>query len=122
MKSFINKNKLLIIYFTSIIIISFISTIFEYMNIPYKMITTIELIINLLFVFLYSYKSTKRNNVKGYKSGLKIIILLLIINLITLKGIGIKNFVYYILIMLLSIGASIICKNKEKNYSSLDLE
>lgn len=126
MKTLINKNKLLFKYLLIIMILSILFTTLEYIGLSYKFLTTLLLIMNLCLTYLYSYKNAIRSTSKGYKSGIKsgitLISTLLILNIITLNKINYKTIIYYLIILLVSIASSIIGKNKQKNYSSSNLE
>lgn len=108
------------VYTLSIILIStIIITIFNYFNIlngiPLKIIM---LLIPLIGVFIGSFKIGKLSNKKGYIEGIKYgsfwTLLLLIINLIT-KKFTILSIIYYVILLLVSIFASILGINKKKN-------
>lgn len=126
MKTLINKNKLLFKYLLIIMILSILFTTLEYIGLSYKFLTTLLLIMNLCLTYLYSYKYAIRSTSKGYKSGIKsgitLISTLIILNIITLNKINYKTIIYYLIILLVSIASSIIGKNKQKNYSSSNLE
>ena len=126
MKTLINKNKLLFKYILIIMILSILFTTLEYIGLSYKFLTTLLLIMNLCLTYLYSYKYAIRSTSKGYKSGIKsgitLISTLVVLNIITLNKINYKTIIYYLIIMLVSIASSIISKNKQKNYSSSNLE
>lgn len=122
MKSLLSKNKILFKYFIFIIILSFVSTCLEYMGVSYNLVHKINIFINLILVFIYSHNCTKNNSDKGYKigfkSGLKILLILFILNIITFNNFSFKTLIYYLIILLVSISSSIISKNRQKNYSS----
>ena len=122
LKSFLKKNKLIEVYLGLIIILSFLFTILEYINISYSILSNILFILNFILAFIYSYKSSLKTPLNGYKSGfrsgVKICIMFFIINFITLNKFSLKTLVYYIMIMLISITSGIFGKNKQKNYSS----
>lgn len=126
MKSFIKNNKILAVYLICIIVFSFVFTILEFAGISYDFLTKVLLIINLILSFFYSYKNSIRSNLNGYKSGfrsaIKIWLMLLILNLITLNSFSFKTLIYYFIIMLICIIGGIIGKNRQKNYSSSNLE
>ena len=126
MKSFIKNNKILVVYLICIIVFSFVFTILEFAGISYDFLTKILLVINLILSFFYSYKNSIRSNLNGYKSGfrsaIKIWLMLLILNLITLNSFTFKTLIYYFIIMLICIISGIIGKNRQKNYSSSNLE
>lgn len=126
MKSFIKNNKILAVYLICIIVFSFVFTILEFAGISYDFLTKMLLAINLILSFFYSYKNSIRSNLNGYKSGfrsaIKIWLMLLILNLITLNSFTFKTLIYYFIIMLICIISGIIGKNRQKNYSSSNLE
>ena len=122
MKNIVKKNKLLIIYLFSIFLISLIFSILEYIGVSYNLLKTLTIIINLIIVSLYAFKNSSSSNLSGYKSGfrsgVKMCFTLLFINVITLNSFTFKTLIYYLIIMITCIISAIICKNKQKNYSS----
>ena len=119
MKNSIKKYKLSIGYILSILIISVIFSIFEYVGLPYTVLTTLEAILNLILVFIYSYINSSKSCLNGYKSGfrsgVKIWLILLILNIITFNDFTFKYLIYYLIIMFISITAGIISKNKNSS-------
>ena len=102
------------IFISSIILL----TIFNYFNIINETILkVIELFIPLISIFIGSYKLGKISNKKGYIEGLKYssicIIIFLLFNIIT-KNITIIGIVYLLLLILISVVASILGINKRK--------
>ena len=122
MKNVINKYKLSISYILVVILTSFIFTLFEYIFFNYKLFSILEIILNYFYVFIYSYMSSRKNPLNGYKSGfrsgVKIWIILILLNLITFNNFTLGILLYYIIILIIAIIAGIISKNKEKNYSN----
>lgn len=118
MKRFFNRFKLNIIYIVALLILSLIFTLLEFIGVNYRLCITAFNITNFMLIFTYSYINGKKANINGYKcgikSGIKIIIMLMLINLITLSGISIKTIFYYLLIIVISILSGIIGKNKQK--------
>ena len=117
----INYLKSMVHTLSTILITTIIITIFNYFNIlngiPLKIIM---LLIPIIGVFIGSFKIGKVSNKKGYIEGLKYgiiwLLLLLVINLIT-KEFTILSIIYYIIILLISIFASILGINKKKKSS-----
>lgn len=102
------------IFISSIILL----TIFNYFNIINETILkVIELFIPLISIFIGSYKLGKISNKKGYIEGLKYssiwIIIFLLFNIVT-KNITIIGIVYLLLLILISVVASILGINKRK--------
>ena len=126
LKNYIKKNNLLIKYIIIIFVLSLLFTLLEYVGISYKFLTTTLFIINIILIFINSFKVGIRSKCSGYKSGIlfgiKAITLLFLINIISLNKISFKCIIYYLILMLISIIGSIIGKNKQKNYSSQVLE
>ena len=116
MKNVINKYKLSISYILVVILTSFIFTLFEYIFFNYKLFSILEIILN------YFYISSRKSPLNGYKSGLrsgvKIWIILILLNLITFNNFTLGVLLYYIIILIIAIIAGIVSKNKEKNYSN----
>ncbi len=105
------------IFISSIIIL----TILNYFNIlNSNIIKILELFIPPISIFIGSYKIGRTTNQKGYIEGIKYggvwITIFLIFNLIT-KNITIIGILYLLLIILISIFASILGINKRKAYS-----
>lgn len=119
LKRFFNRFKLNILYIAALLILSLIFTLLEFIGISYQLCITTFNIINFMLIFTYSFINGKKANTNGYKcgvkSGIKIIILLATINLITLSGFSVKTVFYYILIMVISALGGITGKNKQKN-------
>lgn len=126
MKSFIKKNNILVKYLIIILCLSLIFTTLEYIGLPYGLLTKMLLVINLILSFIYSYKNAINSSLNGYKSGfrsgVKLWLFLLLINLITFNTFKFKTLIYYFIIMIISITGGIYGKNKQKNYSSSNLE
>lgn len=118
--SYLKKYSLRLLYTViSILIFLLIVTVFYYNNIVsnnfYKFI---KLFIILISIFTNSFLLGKDASKKGYFEGIKfggiIIIFLLIITILTSKF-QIKLFVYYFMIMMVSILGSIIGINKKRS-------
>lgn len=115
----INYLKSMVYTLSIILVGTIILTIFNYFNIlsgiPHKVIM---LFIPIIGLFVGSFKIGKSSNKKGYVEGLKYsaiwIILLIFINLIT-KNFTVLSIIYYIILLLVSIFASILGINKKKN-------
>jgi len=121
MKNLFNKYKLILIYIIILLFLSFISTILELAGINYTICTSLLSIINYILIFMYSYIAAKKVNIKGYisglKSALKILIVLLIMNLVTLNNFNFKTVVYYLIIIIIGLLGGIIGKNSQKKLS-----
>lgn len=123
MKLLLSNYKLSISYLISIIILSIIMSVLSLFNISYNLISILSVIINIIFVFAFSYLNSKNVNAQGYKSGLcswaKIIIVLELLNIISLKFLEIhfETFIYYILLLVISISGGIVGKNNQKKLS-----
>lgn len=115
----INYLKSMVYTLSIILIGTIILTIFNYFNIlngiPLKVIM---LFIPIIGLFVGSFKIGKSSNKKGYIEGLKYsaiwIVLLIFINLIT-KNFTVLSIIYYIILLLVSVFASILGINKKKN-------
>lgn len=121
MKNLFNKYKLILIYIIILLFLSFISTILEFAGINYTICTSLLSIINYILIFMYSYIEAKKVNIKGYisglKSALKILIVLLIMNLVTLNNFNFKTVIYYLIIIIIGLLGGIIGKNSQKKLS-----
>ena len=108
-----------LIYTSGILIGScIIITILNYFNIVSgNLLKIIELLIPIISIFIGSYILGKNSNNKGYIEGLKYgsiwIILFLIINII-FNNFTYLSLVYYLLLLVISILASIIGINKRR--------
>lgn len=102
----------------SIILVStIIITIFNYFNILSGTILKIfEIIIPIIAIFIGSYLIGKSSVKKGYIEGLKYggiwILILLLCNLIT-KNTALGDFIYFLILLLASVGASMIGINRK---------
>ena len=121
MKKYFYKHKLSFIYSISILVISIIFSLLEYVEINYNILITIQTIKHVTFIFIYSYIESSKTNKKGYISGLysslKILLILLVFNLITLNKLSFKSFIYFIIIIFICVCSGIISKNKQKKLS-----
>lgn len=115
----INYLKSMICTLGTILIGTILLTIFNYFNILNgTLLKIIMLIIPIIGIFIGSFKIGKISSKKGYIEGLKYgviwIILLLIINLI-IKNFNITSIIYYLILIFISIIASVLGINKRKN-------
>ena len=120
MKKFIKKhqNKILVIgiYLLLIILTSFLNILF----LPANLARYFIFITNIVLLFIISFKNGKKKDNKGYKTGLKIgIIAVLIFNIINLLFIRnpycISRVLYYIIIILVCMFGSVLGINKKAN-------
>ena len=122
MKNLLKNNQLFFKYIYITVIVSLFITILEYIGISFSLLSMLSILTNLLLVFIFSYKNSKNKLIRGYKSGIKfgikIWIILFIINVVTLNKLTMKCLLYYVIIMFISIIGAVIGKNKQKNYSS----
>lgn len=117
------KNSLFSIIFIiiSLIVLTFILTLFSYFNIfNDKTVSIFKIIIPIISLLIGGYYIGKNSNEKGWLEGLKLsivfIILLIIFNLIFFKqGINIKNILYYIIMTISTIFGSMIGISMKKN-------
>lgn len=112
------KNILLLILFITIY-----SSIIAILNSIFIINDQINNILSLLglsgFIFVVSYKKGKYTTNKAYKTGLKngliIILTLMILSIITSSfKLNVNRFLYYLIILVISITGSIIGINKKK--------
>lgn len=94
----------IIVYISLLIVITFLS----YFNIINgKFLTILKLLVLFLSLFSGAYifgkKATKRGWLEGLKFGLITLILLFILNFIFYKAFTLKNFIYYLILLLSSI-------------------
>ena len=117
------KNSLFSILFIiiSLIILTFLLTLFSYFNIINdKTVSIFKIIIPIISLLIGGYNIGKNSNKKGWLEGLKLsiifIILLIIFNLIFFKqGINIKNILYYMIMTISTIFGSMIGISMKKN-------
>lgn len=108
------KNYL---YLMLIVLISslILAILYLFSNINYNIISTILIIINIIFTFLLGYLYSLRKNEKGLISGLKVgslyIIIIFFISLI-LHAFKLNSLMYYGIILLSTILGAIVGKNK----------
>lgn len=96
-----------------------IITVFSYFGIIYgSVLKIIELLIPIISIFVGSFILGKNSNNKGYIEGIKYgsiwVLLFLVINII-FKNFTYLSLVYYLILMIVSIFASIIGINKRKS-------
>lgn len=109
-----------LIYTSGILIGScIILTVFSYFGIIYgSVLKIIELLIPVISIFVGSFILGKNSNNKGYIEGIKYgsiwVLLFLVINII-FKNFTYLSLVYYLILMIVSIFASIIGINKRKS-------
>ena len=73
MKFLKNISKSFLYILISILILTFITTIFNYFEIfSYKTINILEIIIIIIAMFLGGYKLGQKSNKKGYIEGIKL--------------------------------------------------
>ena len=117
MKKYYIKFKPGIIYILSLITISLILTLFEYIGVSYTICTLLLNLSNFILVFNYAYMDAKKVSLKGYKSGIKstvkIWVILLLINILTIHLLSIKTVLFYFIILVIAIFGGIISKNKK---------
>ena len=119
MKNIFNKFKknlyLILILFSLAIILS---VIYLLANISFDIISTILLVLTLVFAFLVGYLYSLNNHDKGIISGLKIglivIIIMFIISLLLKVPFKPTRLIYYVIIILSSIFGSVVSKNIKK--------
>lgn len=117
LKKSINKNKLTLIYIASIFILGLLFTTVEYIGLSYQFCITLNSILNISIIFIYSLINSKRDKTSAIKSSVKIILTILIINLIIIHVFTFKTILYYLLIIFITIFGAVIGKNKQKKLS-----
>lgn len=123
LKTLLNNNKLTILYFLSILIVSLIMSFLGLFNVKYSLVSMLSVIINIILVFIYSYINGRKKSDKGYKIGIKswviIVFILIVLNILnaSFKSFHFKTIVYYVLLLIISISGGIIGKNKQKKLS-----
>ena len=110
-------GKSLLYIIIPILIVMFILTILNYFNIiNYNILNIMKYITIIVFLLFSSYKLGNNSTDKGYISGIKlgliIIIILLLSNYFIFKSFSIKTLIYYGIILATSIVGSIIGKNR----------
>jgi len=109
-----HKIKLALFIISSLLLFSILNILF----LPEYISKYLILLLNLAFFFIISFKEGKKRQNKGYIGGLKIsligICIYFLINLIILHNIiGFKTIIYYLIIILISIYASVLGINKK---------
>ncbi len=96
----------------------FISILYLFTNISYNIISSILIIINIIFLSIISFNIAKRSKQKGIFIGLELgiitSIVFLLLALIFKYEIKINSLLYYIIIILSSMLAAIFSKNIKK--------
>lgn len=120
MKKIINYLKSIGLFIASILVLTIITTLFQYFNISQGFCSFLKIASLVISIFIGSLYLGKRSIKKGYLEGLKfsiiILIFLLLINLIFFKDyFQWKNILYYIIIIITSIIGSVIGIQKKKN-------
>ncbi|MBQ9011272.1 MAG: TIGR04086 family membrane protein [Bacilli bacterium] len=118
MKYLKKLSLILLITFSSILILTFLITLLNYSNILNIKITNVfKIIIPLFSLALGGYLMGKKANKKGYLEGLKLgfvfVFTILIINLIFF-GINLKDIIFYILLIISSVFGSMFGINNKK--------
>lgn len=122
--NFIKNVSISILYIVvSLLILTFILTLFSYFNIiGDKTVSIFKIIIPVISLFIGGFFIGKKSLKKGWLEGLKLSLIFLIILIIfeylaLNQSFNIKNLLYYIILSISSIFGSIIGinKNKESN-------
>lgn len=119
--NFIKNVSLSILYITlSLLVLTFILTIFSYFNIiSDKTVSIFKIIIPIISLFIGGFFIGKKSLKKGWLEGLKLsLIFLLILIIFEYLALGqsfnIKNLLYYLIISISSIFGSMIGISKKK--------
>lgn len=118
-KTIIKYSKLITYFILIEILISFILGIFNLLNINSGITSIISFISNIILFFIISYINGKKTNKKGLIEGL-IISLILVSILFTIsliffiKSLSYKTLIYYLCLIIVSLIASTIGKNKKE--------
>lgn len=112
-------GKGLLISISTIFILTFIFTLFNYFNIiNTSVLNVFKIIIPLFSLALGGFfigKNTSKNGwLEGIKLGIIIVLFILIGNLIIMKNLNMKDFVFYALLIICSILGSMFGINKKK--------
>ena len=105
---------------TSILILTFISTIFSYFNIfSDKVMSIVKIIIPIIGLLIGGFYIGKRTNKKGFLEGLKLglifSLLLIIFNILVLNNsFKLKYLLFYLILIASSILGSMIGINKKR--------
>ncbi len=121
MKFLKNISNSFLYILISILILTFITTIFNYFEIfSYKTINILEIIIIIIAMFLGGYKLGQKSNKKGYIEGIKLGIIfsifLVIFNYLAFDNpFKIKYLLFYIILITSSSLGSMVGINKKNN-------
>ncbi len=111
-------KKYLLIGLTYFLLNIIISLIYYFSNFSYGILSIIIFLINLLYIFIINYLISKKINKKGIVIGLStssiLILIMFIFSLLLKININSKSFIYYLIIILISIFSSILSKNIKK--------
>lgn len=119
---FLQKTiKPLVLTLSTILILTLIVTIFNYFNIiNFKIIKVLKIIIPLIATFIGGFiigvRSDENGWLAGIKYGLIFLVLLLLFNVLALRyKIQLKDFIYYLILLLSTTVGSMIGINTKKN-------
>lgn len=113
-------GKALLYSIGTILILTFVVTLLNYVNIfSYKIVVIFKIIIPILSIFIgglvMGKKSTNKGWLEGIKYGIIFIVILCIMNYLILRtGFKIQDLIYYLIITLASSFGSIIGINYKK--------
>ena len=111
-------KKYLLIGLTYFLLNIIISLIYYFGNFSYGILSIIILLINLLYIFIINYLISIKINNKGIVIGLStssiIVLIMFILSLLFKVNVTSKTFIYYLIIILISISSSILSKNIKK--------
>lgn len=121
MEKVLSSLKMVGFFLVTIIIISLITSLLNFITPISKNILNIVTTISMIIIFfIFGIKYGKRSNSKGWlcgiKNGLIMVLLLLLISLIFFnQSIHPATFIYYVILILTNVFGSIIGINKKKD-------
>jgi putative membrane protein (TIGR04086 family) len=114
----LKHKKYLLIGLTYFLLNIIISLIYYFSNFSYGILSIIILLINLLYIFIINYLISMKISKKGIVIGLStssiFILIMFILSLLFKINVTSKSFIYYLIIILISISSSILSKNIKK--------
>ena len=113
-------GKALLYTLVTILVLTFIVTIFNYFNLfNYKVVVVFKIIIPILAIFIGGFIMGRKSTIKGWLEGIKygiiFVVILCIINYLLLRiGFKIQDLIYYLILILTSTFSSIVGINYKK--------
>lgn len=124
-KTLLKYSKLIGIFLALELLMSFIAGLLNLIGVSGFITSIMLLIFNILLFSIYGYKAGKMTNRKGFVEGLIMgsifVLILFILSLILFhKDLSLASLFYYLSLILITVAASIIGRNKKEDVTALD--